>query len=117
MSLRRGDAARYRSSCPALVPLAAASRHGWQRYHHQSRPRLGSRSRVDSVLRYRAYCLGGEVRAAARGFQVISSWWLRAEDVRVSYRIGEVAERVGMTVEGLRFYERRGLLAPARRTS
>ena len=34
----------------------------------------------------------------------------------MTYRIGEVATRVGMTVEGLRFYERRGLLAPAHRT-
>ncbi len=33
------------------------------------------------------------------------------------YTIGEVAREVGMTVEGLRFYERRGLLRPARRTS
>lgn len=32
------------------------------------------------------------------------------------YRIGEVAKRVGMTVEGLRFYERRGLIRPAART-
>jgi len=35
----------------------------------------------------------------------------------MSYRIGEVAKRVGMTVEGLRFYERRGLLRPAARSS
>ncbi|MFQ5742124.1 MAG: MerR family transcriptional regulator, partial [Acidobacteriota bacterium] len=33
----------------------------------------------------------------------------------MSYRIGEVASYVGMSVEGLRFYERRGLLRPARR--
>lgn len=35
----------------------------------------------------------------------------------MAYTIGEVAQRVGMTVEGLRFYERRGLLRPARRTA
>lgn len=34
----------------------------------------------------------------------------------MSYKIGELARITGMTVEGLRFYERRGLLAPARRT-
>jgi len=35
----------------------------------------------------------------------------------MSYRIGEVAEMVGMTVEGLRYYERRGLVEPSRRAS
>lgn len=35
----------------------------------------------------------------------------------MSYQIGEVAKRVGMTVEGLRFYERRGLIKPAARSS
>lgn len=35
----------------------------------------------------------------------------------MEYTIGELAERVGMTVEGLRFYERKGLLLPARRTA
>lgn len=35
----------------------------------------------------------------------------------MSYRIGEVAEMVGMTVEGLRYYDRRGLVRPARRSS
>ena len=35
---------------------------------------------------------------------------------RMSYQIGEVAKRVGMTVEGLRFYERRGLVKPAGRS-
>ncbi len=34
----------------------------------------------------------------------------------MSYQIGEVAKRVGMTVEGLRFYERRGLIKPAARS-
>ena len=34
----------------------------------------------------------------------------------MAYRIGEVARRVGMTVEGLRFYERAGLVKPRRRT-
>ena len=34
----------------------------------------------------------------------------------MNYRIGEVASLVGMTVEGLRFYERRGLVTPAART-
>jgi len=34
----------------------------------------------------------------------------------MSYKIGEVAEMVGMTVEGLRYYNRRGLVRPARRT-
>ncbi len=34
----------------------------------------------------------------------------------MSYQIGEVAKRVGMTVEGLRFYERKGLINPARRS-
>lgn len=35
----------------------------------------------------------------------------------MSYQIGEVAKRVGMTVEGLRFYERRGLIKPASRSA
>ncbi len=35
----------------------------------------------------------------------------------MSYQIGEVAKRVGMTVEGLRFYERRGLIKPAARST
>ncbi len=35
----------------------------------------------------------------------------------MEYRIGEAAHRVGMSVEGLRFYERRGLVRPARRTA
>ena len=34
----------------------------------------------------------------------------------MNYQIGDVAKKVGMTVEGLRFYERRGLLSPARRS-
>ena len=34
----------------------------------------------------------------------------------MSYQIGEVAKRVGMTVEGLRLYERRGLIEPAARS-
>ena len=34
----------------------------------------------------------------------------------MTYQIGEVAKRVGMTVEGLRFYERRGLIKPAARS-
>lgn len=34
----------------------------------------------------------------------------------MEYRIGEAARSVGMSVEGLRFYERRGLVRPARRT-
>ena len=34
----------------------------------------------------------------------------------MEYRIGEIADRVGMTVEGLRFYDRRGLVRPTRRT-
>ena len=34
----------------------------------------------------------------------------------MNYQIGEVAKRVGMTVEGLRFYERRGLIKPAARS-
>jgi len=33
----------------------------------------------------------------------------------MTYRIGQVARLLGMTVEGLRFYERRGLVKPARR--
>lgn len=35
----------------------------------------------------------------------------------MEYRIGEVAERVGMTAEGVRYYERRGLLPRPRRSS
>lgn len=35
----------------------------------------------------------------------------------MEYRIGEAARCVGMSVEGLRFYERRGLVRPARRTA
>ena len=35
----------------------------------------------------------------------------------MDYRIGQVARRVGMTVEGLRYYERRGLLRPASRSA
>ena len=34
----------------------------------------------------------------------------------MSYQIGEVAKRVGMTVEGLRFYERKGLVNPMARS-
>ncbi len=34
----------------------------------------------------------------------------------MEYRIGEAARSVGMSVEGLRFYERRGLVRAARRT-
>lgn len=34
----------------------------------------------------------------------------------MEYRIGEAARSVGLSVEGLRFYERRGLVRPARRT-
>lgn len=34
----------------------------------------------------------------------------------VGHRIGQVAKRVGMTVEGLRYYEKRGLLRPAERS-
>jgi len=34
----------------------------------------------------------------------------------MEYRIGEAARSVGLSVEGLRFYERRGLVLPARRT-
>ena len=33
------------------------------------------------------------------------------------YRIGQVARLVNMTVEGLRFYERKGLVSPASRTA
>lgn len=35
----------------------------------------------------------------------------------MTYRIGEFARRVGMTVEGVRFYERAGLLRPRGRTA
>jgi len=35
----------------------------------------------------------------------------------MSYKIGEVAEMIGMTVEGLRYYDRRDLVRPARRSS
>lgn len=35
----------------------------------------------------------------------------------MEYRIGEAARLVGMSVEGLRFYERRGLVRPARRAT
>ncbi|UUX34941.1 MerR family transcriptional regulator [Fundicoccus culcitae] len=32
----------------------------------------------------------------------------------MSYRIGELAEKVGMTIHGLRFYEKEGLIKPER---
>ncbi len=34
----------------------------------------------------------------------------------MAYRIGQVAKRAGMTAEGLRYYEKRGLLRPSERT-
>jgi MerR family Zn(II)-responsive transcriptional regulator of zntA len=40
-----------------------------------------------------------------------------AVNTRLTYRIGELATKSGLTRDALRFYERRGLLATPRRTS
>ena len=84
-------------------------------------PRLGRRAIGEGVLRSEDTA-STRTPESASGFVIppertLTGAELRDTDTTPRFRIGEVAERIGLSVRSIRYYEESGLIGPTARTS